>query len=123
MVLTFDSVNQSSQSSTMAKTTPQSIQQAVALLRAAAPKATIVIFGSRARGDARPDSDMDLLLIEPRLSSRRREMVRLRDVLRPLRLRVDILVISRRMFREWADVPGTVIHAAAKEGKVLHAAT
>ena len=106
----------------MAKTTPQSIQQAVALLRAAAPKATIVMFGSRARGDARPDSDMDLLLIEPRLSSRRREMVRLRDVLRPLRLRVDILVISRRMFREWADVPGTVNHAAANEGKVLHAA-
>ena len=104
------------------KTATPPLDRAVELLRQAAPKATIVLFGSRARGDAREDSDVDLLVVEPRVRSRHREMVRLTDVLRPLRLRVDLLVVSRRLFREWADVPGTVIYQAAKEGKVLHAA-
>ncbi len=26
---------------------------------------TVILFGSRARGDARPDSDVDLLIVEP----------------------------------------------------------
>ena len=100
----------------------QSIERAVQLLREAAPDATIVLFGSHARGDARADSDVDLLVVQPRVRSRHREMVRLTDVLRPLRMRVDLLVVSRRTFREWAEVPGTVIHQIAKEGKVLYAA-
>lgn len=106
----------------MKKIVPASLDHAVELLRAAAPDATIVLFGSRARGDERADSDVDLLVVEPRVRSRHREMVRLTDVLRPLRLRVDVLVVSRRLFQEWADVPGTVIYQAIKEGKVLHAA-
>jgi predicted nucleotidyltransferase len=106
----------------MKKIAPPALDRAVELLREAAPEATIVLFGSRARGDAHADSDVDLLVVEPRVRSRHREMVRLTDVLRPLRLRVDLLVVSRRLFREWADVPGTVIYQAAKEGKVLHAA-
>lgn len=106
----------------MKKNSTASLDRAVELLCEAAPEATIVLFGSRARGDAHPDSDVDLLVVEPRVRSRHQEMVRLTDVLRPLRMRVDLVVVSRRLFREWADVPGTVIYQAAKEGKVLHAA-
>jgi len=107
---------------TRKRSTPAVLDRAVELLVEAAPDATIVLFGSHARGDARADSDVDLLVVEPRVRSWRREMVRLTDVLRPLRMRVDVVVVSRRLFREWADVPGTVIFEAAKEGKVLHAA-
>lgn len=106
----------------MNKINSHSIRQAVKLSKQAAPGATIVLFGSHARGEAREKSDMDLLVVEPEVRSRRREMVRLTDVLRPLRLPVDVLVVSRRSYLEWADVPGTVLHAAAKEGQVLHAA-
>jgi len=100
----------------------EQVQQIVEHLKAAAPDATIILFGSQARGDAGEDSDLDILVVEPVVTARRREMVRLSDVLRPLNIPVDILVVSRRNFDEWCEVPGTVIYRAAKEGRVLHAA-
>lgn len=97
------------------------ISKAVELLREAAPGATIILFGSRARSEAGEASDLDFLVIEPELTARREEMVRLRDVLRPLRIPVDVLVASEKTFREWADTPGTVIYEAAREGRVFDA--
>lgn len=99
---------------------PADIERAAELLRRAAPAATVILFGSHARGDARPDSDVDFLVVEPEVVSRHAEMVRLRDVLRPLRIPVEVLVASRRTFDEWSKVPGTVLYEAAHEGRVLH---
>ena len=45
-------------------------------------------------------------------------MVRLTDVLRPLRIPVDVIVVSSKTFDDWADTPGTVIYAAAREGRM-----
>lgn len=99
----------------------ESVQEAINLLRQAAPASTIVLFGSYARGDAGPDSDLDFLVIEPSVKSRREEMVRLRDVLRPLGIPVDVLVTSEAAFHEWSDTPGTVLHEAKLEGQFFGA--
>lgn len=48
------------------------------------------------------------------------EAVRLRRALRPLVLPTDILVVTEAHVEEWASVPGTVVHAALREGRVLH---
>lgn len=97
---------------------PQAIQKVVeVLLESAPPRSEIILFGSYARGDAAADSDLDFLVIEPELPDRRAEMVRLRSVLRPLRLPVDVLVVSRQAFEAWKDVPNNVIHRAAREGR------
>jgi hypothetical protein len=47
-------------------------------------------------------------------------MVVLSDLLRPLRVWADVLVLSATRFREAAAVPGTLAHTAAREGKVLY---
>jgi len=95
------------------------IERAVEVLLESAPAGSeVILFGSYARGDAAPQSDLDFLGIEPQLPDRRAEMVRLRSALRPLRLPVDVLVVSRQAFEAWKDLPNNVIHQAAQEGRV-----
>ncbi len=99
----------------------QTIEEAVRRLLAAAesPK-TVYLFGSYARGDARENSDLDFLVVEESCQSRRREMVRLHDALRPMRIPADVVVVNSRAFREWEDVPGTVVHQAKAEGRLYY---
>jgi predicted nucleotidyltransferase len=97
------------------------IHRAATLLLEAAPRSRVILFGSHARGEAGPDSDLDFLVIEPHVEARRDEMVRLRDVLRPLRIPADVLVTSEENFRNWSDTPGTVFYEALREGRVFDA--
>jgi len=94
--------------------------RAASLLIEVVPDATVILFGSYARNTPHADSDLDLLVVEPVVANRRAEMVRLRKVLKPLGIPVDVLVVSRRIFHEWRDTPNTILHAAATEGRVLH---
>ena len=94
------------------------IRRAVEVLLESAPQGSeVILFGSYARGDAGAQSDLDFLIVEPQLRNRRAETVRLRSALRPLRLPVDVLVVSRQAFEAWKDVPNNVIHEAAREGR------
>jgi predicted nucleotidyltransferase len=88
-------------------------------LREAAPGAKIILFGSRARGDAGEASDLDILVVENKINAQRKEMMRLNDALRPLGVPVDILVASKKNFKEWSEIPGTIFYKAAKEGRAL----
>jgi len=96
------------------------IQEAAARLKAAAPEGSkVILFGSYARGDARPTSDLDFLIVEPQVKSKLAEMVRLRRELRPLRVRADVVVASGEQFDYWKDTPCTVFYEASKEGRLL----
>jgi uncharacterized protein len=90
-----------------------------AILAACPAGSRIILFGSRARGDARPWSDIDLLVIEPRVDSRMAEAARLARVIRPLRVPAEIVVVSDDTFQQWKDTPNCVFHEAAHQGKVF----
>jgi predicted nucleotidyltransferase len=89
------------------------------LANAAPPESKVILFGSYGRGDASADSDFDFLVIEPLVASKAKEMVRLRTALDPLRVAADVVVVPREYADEWGDVPGTLIHDALTEGRVL----
>jgi predicted nucleotidyltransferase len=96
----------------------ETIDRAAAMLLAAAPPGSeVILFGSYARGDAGPDSDLDFMVVEPLVDGPRGEMVRLRQVLRPLRIPVDVLVVSREGFEAWKDKINNVVYEAAREGR------
>ncbi len=89
------------------------------LAQEAGPHAKVILFGSHARGNPRAGSDLDFLVIEPEVDGRHREMVRLRRSLRGIDAPIDVLVYSEQEARAWGQVPGTAIHEALHEGKVL----
>ena len=98
----------------------ETIKETIERLVKTAKPQKIYLFGSYARGDARNQSDLDFLVIEHTIRSRRKEMVRLHDAIRSMRIPVDILVASEAKFNEWADVPGTIMYKAKTEGRLCY---
>lgn len=97
-----------------------SLKEMVHRIRATGNPQKIVLFGSRARGDARPDSDYDLLLIEPSDQPRYRRAARYRRALVGLASAKDILVWTPEEVAEWREVPNAFMTAALSEGMVLY---
>jgi uncharacterized protein len=88
------------------------IAEAARRLVDAAPGARVILFGSHARGEADPHSDVDFLVIEPQVDDEAGESVRLRRALRGLRLPADIIVVGSHYAEDWANVRGSLVHAA-----------
>jgi uncharacterized protein len=91
------------------------------LLKAAPAGSRVILFGSHARGEAGPESDLDFLVIEPSVEHRAKESVRLRRTLKGLKVSADIIVVTEEEAKFWGDTYGTVIYAALSEGRRLAA--
>ena len=78
-------------------------------IRASKPTAQIILYGSRARGDAREDSDWDVLAIvdKPRLSLKERSNIQFPIWDKGLELGQEINVFSYTR-RQWEQAPTTM---------------
>jgi predicted nucleotidyltransferase len=92
-------------------------QAGKALADAAGIDSKVILFGSHARGEERPDSDVDFLVIEPKLTDRFGESVRLSRLVGELGIPADVVVVSEDHAREWGAVRGTMLHDALTEGQ------
>lgn len=88
----------------------------------------IILFGSRARGDERPDSDYDLMVVEddpaPELAAPIQRVgeiyVDFFDRLHPDCGPVDLLLYSQSQVDRWRGSRGNVIGIAHHEGRVVY---
>ena len=96
------------------------LRQMAAEIRAEIPEAEVRLFGSHARGDARPDSDIDLLITvtDDWLAQHNRFEVldRLRWRLSQPRRPVDLLLFSRSQAEQRLQLHSSVVHQAYIHG-------
>jgi predicted nucleotidyltransferase len=85
----------------------------------------IYLFGSRARGEARQDSDVDLLIVvsDPfgPEHSRFQEINRVYRALSSFRVPNDVLLYSSDEFAKWSQSLNHVVGRCSREGKLLYA--
>src|SRR5260370_2211262 len=81
----------------------------------------IILFGSQARGDAGPDSDIDLLVVMPVAGSKREKAIEIGVALHGIAIAKDLIVTRPEDFAWRKDVVGTIEYPAAHEGKGLYA--
>ena len=81
----------------------------------------IILFGSQARGDAGPDSDVDLLIIAPSDLPSWQRTGPLYWLLRGMGISKDILWHTPEEVAHWQDALAHVVARAMREGKVLYA--
>lgn len=81
---------------------------------------SIVLFGSQAAGSPGPDSDVDLLVLEPDGTDRREAAIAIMSALRDLPIAKDVIVTTPERIADRQALRGSVIEAALREGKVLY---
>ncbi len=81
----------------------------------------IILFGSAARGDMGPDSDVDLLVIKSEDVHRLRLAEEIYMGLAGVGVPVDVVVVTTRDVERYAGKVGTIITPALEEGKEIYA--
>jgi predicted nucleotidyltransferase len=99
---------------------PQLLEQVVERIVDQVRPEKVILFGSRARGSARPDSDLDLLVIAESSEPRYRRSAPLYGALSDILVPMDILVYSPQEVDEWRDVRQAFVTTAIREGRVLY---
>jgi uncharacterized protein len=80
----------------------------------------IVLFGSHARGNPGPDSDVDLLVVLDFEGSKRAKQVDIGVALHDIRIPKDIIVATPDEIERYRDIAGTIIRPALQEGRMLY---
>jgi len=80
----------------------------------------ILLFGSQARGNAGPGSDVDLLVVLPEVVDKRKTAIEIRRALAGFPVSKDIIVTTPDEIARRGDLVGTILRPALREGQVLY---
>jgi predicted nucleotidyltransferase len=96
------------------------LSEAIERIRRQFDPLRIILFGSWARGQARPDSDLDLLVVLPHVENKRRAAVEILRALNGLPVSKDVIVTTPEEIAARGNTIGHVLRPALREGKVVY---
>ncbi len=80
----------------------------------------IILFGSHARGEAGPESDVDLLVVMPVEGSKRQKATDIDVALFGIDVPVDLIVVRPEELERYRHQIGSIFYPALREGKILY---
>src|SRR5574342_449148 len=80
----------------------------------------IILFGSWARGEAREDSDLDLLIVLPKVEHKRKAAIEILRSLNGLPISKDVVVTTPEEIKTRGHVVGDILRPALQEGKIIY---
>jgi len=96
------------------------VEKVVRRITEALRPAKIILFGSRATGNARPDSDLDLLVICDEPVSKRETQLAIRRLFPVQDFSMDVFVLTPGEYERQKKVVSTVGRTAFREGVVCY---
>lgn len=80
----------------------------------------VILFGSLAHGAGHADSDVDLLVVLPEVTDKRKAAIQIRRALAEFNVPKDIVVTTPADIKKFAAIKGSFLRSALIEGKVLY---
>ncbi len=102
---------------------PQAIERLVQRIVETVHPLRILLFGSAARGEMGPDSDVDVLVVMPEGTDHTEVGLTLHKSFRGLGFAVDVVVVTPSDLEQWGDDIGFVYYDALKDGREVYAAS
>lgn len=101
--------------------TKETIQEVVDAIAEHFDPEKIVLFGSYAEGNPKPDSDLDLLVVMETSEPRHRRAAPMRLLFRPMPFSMDILVYTPEEIAYWNGTVNHIITEALNTGRTIYA--
>jgi predicted nucleotidyltransferase len=96
------------------------LRKMIGLIVEAAQPDRIILFGSAARGDLGPNSDLDILVVKRGDYHHVTASQEIYRALRGIGYAKDIIVVTPEEVEEYGDCPALVIYPALREGRVIY---
>jgi predicted nucleotidyltransferase len=100
---------------------PKKIDELVQRIVEIAHPLRVILFGSAARGEMKPDSDIDVLVVVPEGAHRRHTAQRIHRHMIGFPLAVDIVVATESDLRTLGENFSLVYYPALREGREIYA--
>ena len=101
---------------------PAALQELVRRIVEVAQPDRIILFGSAARGEMGPDSDLDVLVVKSGVEHRRRLAQDIYMNLSGVGVGVDLIVLTPEDLEAQRDDVGSIVGPALDEGRVIYGA-
>ena len=80
----------------------------------------VILFGSLAKGQETPHSDIDLLVVLPHVENKRQTAIEIGVAIADFPVPVDIIVTDPKEIASRGNEPGSVLKAALTEGRLFY---